>query len=347
MLQLIHQPVYAYSLTFVVALALSLLLTPLCRLLAMRMNILDHPHSAIKTHRTPTPYLGGLAIWGAWAASLFFIRLLTHFPTGTLRSLRGILLGSLCILLLGFIDDAIPKGLGFKKKFLFQIIAAALILSFDIRMHFIHPGFMAVLISIIWVIGITNAFNIIDIMDGLSSGIAVIASLAFLFIALPTEQIYVNVCAIALAGGCLGFLPFNLSKKRKIFMGDAGSLTIGFILASVSMGTSYTSLNNLGIFAPLLILAVPIYDTILVMILRWRKGQSPFLGSKDHFALRLEIMGFSRTQILMITYTVAALLAFSAFQVTRLPANWAAGVYGFCFILAIAISRQLSKVKID
>jgi len=346
MKSLIEHPPFLYFMTFVMSLAVSSLLTPVLRWIALRLNILDRPWSEVKTHQSPTPYLGGLAIWSGWALSLFAIRFFTHFPTGTLHSLRGILIGSIIIMSLGLVDDIIPRGLGFKKKFLIQILAALLLIAFDIRLNFVTPYFMAFLLTVIWIVGITNAFNIVDIMDGLSSGIAFVASLAFLFISLPTEQIYVNFCAAALAGGLLGFIPYNLSKKRKIFMGDAGSLAIGFLLAAESLGTSYTKLNNIGVMAPLLILALPIYDTCLVSYLRIRKGQSPFLGSKDHFALRLEFMGFNRRQILALTLLTSAVLSFGAFLVTRLPILWALGVFVLSFILALITSYRLGQVEI-
>lgn len=344
---IIKQAQFLYLITFSIALIISFILTPILRIIASKFQILDIPHSKIKTHNNPTPYLGGLAIWLGWIISLFIIRLFTHFPTGTLRSLRGIIVGSIMILFLGLTDDLLPKGLGFGKKFIIQILAAFAILLFDIRLHFVTPYSMAVILSVIWIVGITNAFNIIDIMDGLSSGLALISSLALLFIALPTEQIYVNFCAAALAGGCLGFMPFNLSKKKKIFMGDTGSLTIGFILAAISMGTSYTTANEIGLLAPLLILAIPIYDTILVTYFRMRKGQSPFLGSKDHFALRLEISGFSRIQILIITFSASAFLSLSAFLVTRLTFIWALLLFVVVFIAALLTSYKLSKVEVN
>jgi UDP-GlcNAc:undecaprenyl-phosphate GlcNAc-1-phosphate transferase len=321
--------------------------TPIFRYLAIKFDILDQPHSAIKTHKTPTPYLGGLAIWSGWVISLFLIRFLTHFPTGTLRSLRGILIGSSIIVLLGLIDDVLPKGLGFKKKFAAQTIAALILIWFNVKLDFVSPFFIAAAFSIVWVLGITNAFNIIDIMDGLSSGIAAIAGLAFLFIALPSEQIFVNFASAALAGGCLGFLPYNLSAKKKIFMGDTGSLMIGYILSAISMGASYTEFNFIGLFAPVLILAIPIYDTMLVIVLRWKKGQSPFLGSKDHFALRLEKLGFSRKQILVITYLTSIILASGAFLITRLPASYAYGLFFAILITAFIISYRLSQIQID
>lgn len=336
-----------YLLTFGISFIISLILTPIFRITALKFNILDHPHTKIKTHKNPTPYLGGLGIWGGWLISLFAIRFFTNFPSGTLRSLRGIIIGSFIVLLIGLVDDILPKGLTFKKKFLFQSIAALLVIFFGVRINFITPYFAALILSVLWVIGITNAFNIIDIMDGLSSGIALISGLAFLFIALPSEQIYVNFCAAAIVGGCLGFIPYNLSVGKKIFMGDTGSLTIGFILASISMGTSYSKANEIALISPLLILAIPIYDTFLVMYFRWRKGISPFLGSKDHFALRLEKIGFSRKQILIITYVACLLLSLSAFLITRLSLIWAASLFISIFILALLISRRLSLVKID
>lgn len=342
-----NHPSLLYLITFSAALAITALVTPLCRFIATRFGILDRPHTAIKTHITPTPYLGGIAIWAGWLASLFIIRFFTHFPTGTLHSLRGIITGSLFIMIIGLFDDIIPKGLSYRRKFVLQALAAVCILLFDIRISFVSPYPVAAVLSAVWLIGISNAFNIIDIMDGLSSGVALIASLALIFISLPTEQIYVNFCAAALAGACLGFIPYNLSKRFKIFMGDTGSLTIGFILASLAMGTSYTHLNDIGLFAPILILAIPMYDTFLVMYLRWRKGMSPFLGSKDHFALRLEKMGLSRTQILLVTYTVSVILAFSAYAITQLHLMGASMLFGALLIAAFLTSYRLAQVKID
>jgi UDP-GlcNAc:undecaprenyl-phosphate GlcNAc-1-phosphate transferase len=247
---------------------------------------------------------------------------------------------------LGLIDDIKTKGLGFKRKFLIQILAAIIVIWFDIRLHFISPYMMAFALSVVWIVGITNAFNIIDIMDGLSSGVACIASFAFLLISLPSEMIYVNFCAAALAGACLGFIPFNLSQKLKIFMGDTGSLTIGFICASLALGTAYTKLNDIGLIAPLFILAIPIYDTLLVSFMRLQKGQSPFLGSKDHFALRLEFMGYTRKQILVIIYGASALLSLSAYFITVATVNEALMICAVTVVLSWLITTHLTKVEI-
>ena len=229
-----------YLITFFTAYIISFILTPLFRYIAIKFEIYDRPLTAVKTHKINTPYLGGLAIWSGWVISLILIRFITNFPTGTLNNLRSIITGSFMLLILGLCDDIKKGGLGFKFKFLIQIIACLIVtVGFDIRINFIENYILSVLISIFWIIGLSNAFNLIDIMDGLSCGTAAIAAFFFFIIALPSEMIYVNFCAIALFAACLGFIPFNLSKSKKIFMGDTGSLSIGFILATIAMGTSY------------------------------------------------------------------------------------------------------------
>ncbi|MFH1259631.1 MAG: MraY family glycosyltransferase [Elusimicrobiota bacterium] len=333
-----------YLLSFFMAFIIALAFTPLMRSLAHRWQWLDHPSTEIKTHKQPVAYLGGVAIWIAFVLTLVFIRFYTDFPTGTLHSLRGILLGSFFIVIVGLIDDYRP--LGFKKKFLGQIIAAIILVYFGIQLKFIYPNYMAILISLIWIVGITNGLNIIDIMDGLAGGVAAISAFAFLFISLPTEEIYVNFAAIALAGACCGFLPFNFNRAT-IFMGDTGSLLLGFVLASVSLGTSYTKFNSIALFAPLLILAIPIYDTCLVVILRFRQGRSPFLGSKDHFALRLEALGLNRKQVVLLTYLVSIILCFLAWAVTRVNFIGAVVIYGLIIISAVLVFHRLSKIKME
>ncbi len=336
-----------YFRCFSTAFLFGLLLTPLMRLVALRFKVLDRPWSSVKTHQTPVPYLGGVAIALSFAAVLLMSRVLTNFPTGTLHSLRGILCGSLIICLMGLVDDALIRGLGYKKKFPIQIAAAICLLLFDIRIKFIQPTWFANILTVIWIVGITNALNIIDIMDGLSSGIAVIASLGFLFISLPSEEIYVNFTSAALAGAALGFIPYNLSKRLKIFMGDTGSLLLGFVLAALSLGTSYSRVNSFAVFAPIFILGIPLYDTLLVIYLRYRKGQSPFLGSKDHFALRLEAFGFFREEILVLCYAISLLMTFIAYQISVVSTPYAIVISTMVGITAIGLGTWLARIPID
>ncbi len=337
-----------YLITFFTACMISLILTPCFRFIARKFGIYDRPLTAVKTHKVSTPYLGGLAIWSGWVISLVLIRFITNFPTGTLNNLRSVIIGSFMLLLLGLYDDIKKGGLGFKVKFLVQIVACLIVtVVFDIRINFIENYILSVIISIFWIIGLSNAFNLIDIMDGLSCGTAAIAAFFFFIIALPSEMIYVNFCAIALCAACLGFLPFNLSKGKKIFMGDTGSLSIGFILATVAMGTSYTKINPIGIFAPLLILAVPIYETTFVSIMRMLKGKNPFLGSKDHFPLRLEKMGYSRKQILVFVYILSFILGIFSYTIVKINDTISYLIFSFVILLLIIFSIRLSKVKVD
>jgi UDP-GlcNAc:undecaprenyl-phosphate GlcNAc-1-phosphate transferase len=166
--------------------------------------------------------------------------------------------------------------------------------------------------------------------------------LAFSFIALPTEKIYVNFAALALAGSCLGFLRYNWRPAR-IFMGDSGSLFIGFILAAISLGESYTTINN----APFLVLGIPIYDTLLVIFFRILKGKSIFAGSRDHFAFRLEAMGYNRKKVVLINYYLTAILGLAAFLITVVKFELAVIIYATIIAFAILYATRLIYVKVE
>jgi len=336
-----------YLLAFLVPLALALILTPILRWFALRFGHVDAPTTGIKTHKHPTPLLGGAAIFLAFAAGLIFMRFYTSFPTGTLRDLRVILGGGFVMFALGLIDDLKkPGGLRVGTRFFIQFAVAFFAVLSGIRINFISPDYLSFILSVLWIVGVSNAFNIIDIMDGLSASQAVMAALGFLLIAFPSEAIYVNVASVALAGAALGFLPYNFSKKMKIFMGDSGSLLCGFTLALVAMGTKYDSVNPLGVYAPLFILAIPIYDTLFVSVMRLRRGHSPFIGSRDHFALRLEKIGFSRHRVTFLAAMAALIFSVFAFLITQVPLIWGALIYlvmGGEFLL---ISVAIAKIKI-
>lgn len=332
--------------SFVCAAGVSFFTTPLVRLVSIRFGLLDTPSSAVKTHKEPTPVFGGVAIYLGFMATMLMLRMTTSFPTGTLYNLRSLVFGGSLVFALGLIDDLKrPEGVDYKPKFVIQILAALLLIVFGLRIRFISPAYVAWSVTVVWIVGVTNAFNIVDIMDGLSASQAAIAALAFLVISLPTEELYVNFASAALAGAAIGFLPWNLSKRHKIFMGDCGSLLIGFLLAGISLGTRYSDVNDAGVFAPLLILFVPAFDTLFVSLLRLNQGKSPFLGSKDHFALRLEKMGLTRLQVVLIAGIAAAFLSLCAFLVTVLPLKSAIVVYVLVAILVVWLGRRMALVE--
>ncbi|OGS04183.1 MAG: hypothetical protein A3G41_07430 [Elusimicrobia bacterium RIFCSPLOWO2_12_FULL_59_9] len=336
-----------YLACILIALVISLVCTPLMRFVATHLKVLDTPSSEIKTHKHATPSWGGVAVFAAFASSLLIIRFWTHFPTGTLNSLRAILLGGTIVLILGIIDDLKkPNGLTIRSKFLFQTLAALLLIYYDIRIQFVQPVYLAYFLTALWVVGLTNALNIIDIMDGLCASQAIVCGLAFLIIAIPSELIYVNFAAAALVGAALGFLPYNIGpQQHKIFLGDSGSMLIGFVLAALSLGTSYSHFNDLAVFAPIFILSIPLYDTFFVMTIRLLNNKSPFMGSKDHFALRLEALGLERRHIVFTAAAVSALLSALAAMLPYVNLVWSVWIYIIIGGEFLLFSLALAKIK--
>ncbi|MFH1715467.1 MAG: MraY family glycosyltransferase [Elusimicrobiota bacterium] len=333
-----------YLYTFLTSFLITLFFVPLMKKIAVKYDILDKPVTAVKTHKQPVPYLGGVAIWIGLIAVLFAIRFFTNFETGTLRNLRGIVLAGTCIMALGIVDDI--KPLHFTTKFFWQIIAATILILFDMKIKFIQPSYLGIILTYLWIIGVTNAFNLIDVMDGLSSGVAVIAALSFFFINAPKEAIYVNFAAVGLAGSALGFLKYNLPPAG-IYMGDTGSLFIGFVLAAISLGANYTFINNVAVFTPILILAVAIFDTFYIMFKRNQKHKSMFVGSHDHFALRLRKMGWPQNKILCVIYLIAIFCGLMAYIITRVSYESAMILYAGIAIIGYWIAKFLGRVEIN
>lgn len=336
-----------YAAVFFAAVATSGVFTPVMRNIAIRLKLLDYPNSSVKTHQEPVPYLGGLAVWLSFLITVFLFLLATKHPDGNLQAVRGLIFGSIPILIIGIIDDLHPKGINYLLKFVVQFIAAGILVLNGIKADFINPNVIAIIVSLVWVVGITNAFNLIDIKDGLASSVAIISSLGFLLLSLPADLSYVKVVSVALIGACLGFLPYNLSKNHRIFLGDSGSLFLGFVLSAMALGAPFSSGNKISVFAPLLVLAIPIYETLLLIFYRLKRGKSPFMGSKDHFALRMEKMGLSQRMILLITVMVALALSVIAFISTRIPTIPALGLYMLVCVIFVIVSLWLGKVEVN
>ena len=327
-----------FLLAFAFSFLFTFIATPLlCKSLGKYLK--DTP-TALKNHKGVVPLVGGLAVLIGFFGSLSIIRFITDFPTGTLRNLRGIFLGTVIVFILGLIDDIRkPKGLGALTRLIFQAIAALCLVHFDVKIQFIGDPWSTIL-TVLWVCGLTNAFNLLDIQDGLAISQALISGLAFLLISLPSENIYVNFLAIAIIGPALAFWPYNHGfRNQKSFLGDSGSTMLGFLLAALALGVDYSAQNPLAVFAPLLILAVPIFDTIYVSIIRISKGMSPLHGSPDHFALRLARRGLSKIRILILVIIAAVLLDILAFITTKSNFTITVSIYIFtllftlCFVL--------------
>ncbi|MBP5403515.1 MAG: undecaprenyl/decaprenyl-phosphate alpha-N-acetylglucosaminyl 1-phosphate transferase [Elusimicrobiaceae bacterium] len=253
----------------------------------------------LKTHAQAVPMLGGCAIFAGTLVSLILIRFITNFPTGTLHSLRGILGAGTLIFALGLLDDLRkPKGLPIYVRLLVQVVACAMLVTYDVYVQVFPVAWLNYALTFLWLLALTNAFNLLDIADGLCVSQAVICAAGLLLISLPGELWYVNFAAVALLGACLAFWPHNHTQK-KIFLGDSGSTFLGFFIAAVSMGTQYSQINPFGYAAPLFIAAVPLLDTAFVSIARILQGKNPLKGSPDHLALRLKNeLHFSNTRVL-------------------------------------------------
>lgn len=334
-----------FALAFALSFILTFILTPVfCKSLGKYLK--DTP-TVLKNHKGIVPLIGGISIMFGFLASLTIIRFTTNFPTGTLRNLRGIFLGTVIIFVLGLIDDIRkPKGLSAVVRLVFQALAAGCLIYFNVKIQFVPEPWGSVL-TILWICGLTNAFNLLDIQDGLATSQAMLAGLAFLLISLPSENIYVNFLASAIIGATLAFWPYNHGLgKIKSFLGDSGSTVLGFLLSALALGVDYSAQNPLAVFVPILILALPIFDTIYVSIVRLLKGMSPLHGSPDHVALRIFRRGLTKTQVLICLFLGAMVLDILAYTVTK--SNFIVTVLIYLFVLIFALSFALflrEKVK--
>jgi len=323
------------------AFLVSLGLTPLAGKLARTIGILDHPDMHLKKHEAPVPYLGGLAVYIGFMVALVVFKI---WQSSSVIGVVGVITGTTVIMLLGLVDD--KAKLSPQIKFFGQTIAALVLIFCNMRLQFIHHPLLSIILSILWVVGITNAMNLIDIMDGLSSGVSFVAAVVFFIIAAQNGRYNDMYIMAALGGAVLGFLPYNFPRAH-IYLGDSGALMLGFVLASVAMGESYSHVNPLAVLAPLLILGVPIFDTLFIMFLRHRRGVSMFRGSPDHLALRMVKLGFNRTQTVLILWSVSLGLGLAAYLSIQVPMHWSMMIYLALGLLALFIAARMGSFSME
>ncbi len=296
------------------ALLLAIGVTPLMRKLALQTGTVDKP-AARKIHANPVPLLGGAAIYIA-----FIVVLLFFGDRDYINQVVGIFVGATLMSFMGVFDDR--WGLGSYVKLAGQLLAAGILVYTGVQVN-LFGGWVDVAITVVWVVAITNAFNLLDNMDGLSGGIAMIAATFFLLLAAMSEQYLVGALAAALAGACAGFLLYNWNPAH-IFMGDAGSLFIGFLLAAVAVKLRFPANSYVVTWMiPLLVLALPIFDTTLVFISRLRRGKNPLTTpGKDHVSHRLAHLLGSRREAVLVCYLIAGAVGLAAVYVSvaTLPA---------------------------
>jgi len=326
---------------FLGSLMLAWLLVPVMIKLAFRFNVLDHP-GYHKTHKNVHPLLGGGAIFGSFMTVLILgslalllspTRFFAYFPEiqrelmhqvpvflAAFPRLLGFLVGATLLFIVGVIDDVRGVGFSYKIKFVVQALAAAILIASGTQLEFLPYPILNVIVTLIWVVGITNSFNLLDNMDGLSSGVATIISLILAILTIQQGQYFSALILLTLAGSALGFLRYNFNPS-KIFMGDAGSLFLGYTLAALTVSNSYVttaSVSQLPIVVPVLVLGVPMFDTFSVMVIRWREKRPLFVGDNCHFSHRLVKLGMSARQAVTFIYLVTFCVGVSAILIPEL-----------------------------
>ncbi|MBN2406059.1 MAG: undecaprenyl/decaprenyl-phosphate alpha-N-acetylglucosaminyl 1-phosphate transferase [Elusimicrobia bacterium] len=313
---------YIKSLRWIYVLLVSFLITFLLMPFAIkwgeRLGMLDHPNQR-KVHDHPIPTSGGVAV-----SIAFFMTIFRNFNFSP--QMIGVMIGTMIIFLTGVIDDRF--GLHAVIKLFLQIGATTILIVYGIKVRVFPYGMplksvLDIVITYIGILGITNAFNYMDGMDGEAGGLAIVSGITLFLISMFNGSRHIFWMAIALVGCCLGFLPYNF-PKAKVFLGDNGSTTIGFLLAAIAIAGSWSAVSvSVAIATPVLIFSIYIFDMTYTTVSRIRKGTVTNLKEwfavtgKDHLHHRLVNLGFSKSQAVITIWACAAIFSFSAFVIRR------------------------------
>jgi len=285
------------------------------------------------------PLIGGIGIGASFIlVSLFSLAVYKYLS----KEIIGLIASSGIMLAFGIIDDW--HELSVWAKFLVQIIATTLLIFFGVRTQIVYIGNpLNIIITFIWVLGITNAFNHLDVMDGVAGATAIIVSLAFFLISVLNGDTTTAVLSLALAGAVLSFLIYNLPPAR-IYMGNSGSHLLGFILAAIALIISYAPLERkVALLSPLFILGLPIFDTSFLVLIRLINKNLPFKKSNDHLALRFLASGYSKKKVLFIMLGLCLFFCLSGIIISLASNSCGIGAVVFTAILSLAISIKMGK----
>ncbi|MFT8887513.1 MAG: MraY family glycosyltransferase [Ethanoligenens sp.] len=320
------------GLTLILAIAIAYVCTPFVIKLAHRIGWLDIPKDKRRMHKKPIPLLGGLSIIAGFLLSTLIVLLILgrfseYYPPRIAQLMIQILPGAAIIAVMAFFDDRF--NLPPLPRLAIQCVAAGIAVALGARIQFVSlpvrlfggpialGNWLSILITVIWIVGMTNAMNWIDGLDGLAAGIASIASGTLLILATlqGRPQLSVAVLTAALAGGCLGLLPYNRNPAR-IFMGDTGAMFLGYVLGVISIQGLFKFYAAISFLVPILILALPILDTSSAILRRLSEGKSPFAADRSHIHHQLIDMGLSQKQAVWFLYAVSATLSIIAILFT-------------------------------
>lgn len=338
--------------SFLVALVGAVLITPAVRSLALRCGWLDAPDGERKRHRRATPSAGGLAIALALVCGLVFLAgaLPVVWPDALLPS-APIWIGAALIVLLGFIDDT--RGIGFKSKLLVQILVAYLLLHAGLRLDLsgiawfeanpYSEALVTIPITLLWIVGVINAMNLLDGVDGLAAGVGLIAFSALSLLFALNGQFGLALTAVVMVGVLVGFLFYNFSPAS-IFMGDSGSLLIGYLLAVLSLQGWGQGDPGLALLIPVVVLGVPLLDTSLAIARRLRERRAICAPDHDHIHHRLS-RRFTPRGAVLVLYGAGAVFGLAAISIDLLPPSQGAAVFLVTAGLALAGVIQLGYLR--
>ena len=323
-----------------ISLIASYVLSFLTRKVLVRYNVLAHP-GARKVHKVAIPEGGGIAI--------FLVVMATSLAAlGYNSDFLGFYVGATLMFLMGLVDDIFDVRA--RYKLLGQIIAVGLAMYFGLRIEFvtgndsvIHIGILSIPLTFFWLLGITNAINLIDGLDGLSGGVGSIVAVVLGIVALGQGRQEVAIVSFILAAATIGFLPHNFSKKRKMFIGDTGSQFLGFSLAALSILGVTKVAATFVMLAPIMILAIPIFDTLFAIIRRAKNGKKIFIADRGHLHHRLLDLGFTERKAVTFIYYVTILLGVVAVLSTKLPPRNSLVLFALTLGMIAAISLMLSR----
>jgi UDP-GlcNAc:undecaprenyl-phosphate GlcNAc-1-phosphate transferase len=327
-----------YVVAFTIALAVAYFATPKVKDIAIKVGAMDAP-DARKVHKEPIPRMGGLAIYLG-----FVLAVLASMHIS--REIAGLLIGGTVILAVGIIDDM--KQISAKTKLFGQILAAMLPILFGVKIEWLtnpfgdmlYLDYLATPLTVLWIVSLTNTVNLIDGLDGLAAGVSTIAAITILMVALQQNFWVVAILTAALAGSALGFLQHNFNPA-KIFMGDTGSMFLGYMLAGISVLGTVKSAATIALVVPIVALGLPIMDTAFAIIRRYSHGHPIFKPDKGHLHHRLLEMGLTQKQAVLLMYTISGCLGLSAIVLSEVNKT-----YGVLLIMLLLTAAFFGAKKI-
>lgn len=339
-----------YIVACCLALVVSAIVTPFVAWLACKKGWLDQPDQVRKVHQHAVPRIGGIAVILAFFAPILGLAIYENDVSDLLYSDQGLVvglsLGALSIAALGIYDDV--KGANARLKLLVQTTTAIMMWNCGFRIEILNSpigevinlGVLSLPLTVLWMVGVINALNLIDGLDGLASGVALFAATVLFGVSFIGNSALLCLLTVSLVGALLGFLLWNFNPAR-IFLGDTGSMFLGFVLAVISVWTQQKGATAAALLIPVLALGLPILDTTLSFVRRIRNGRSPFQADREHLHHRLLAIGFSHRGAVLTLYTVSILFCLGALVLLETDAIRRAVALSIVVCLAVLLARKL------